>query len=738
MARAMPKQASKSGQRGAAARKPRSFRLAGGLVSFGLSFALCVALYLAAQRPDKTTQNSHVELSNWLSRAFYQIGFEIELLLGNNPHIAGPPAPGKEAAAPPLDPAAALGLDLTGLREALALYKVGRLIPGDAVAATARDPIVETTLAWVALREFPHDVGFARMRDFLDAHPGWPARDILERQMEEMLYVDNAGAEDIDAFFAGSSPETVFGRLALARAFKTEGDNGEAQRIIKALWRKSELPQPLETKIKTEFGTDLSKDDDKARADYLLYKDDQEAALRAAAVAGPQAEALAKLRIAAHNNAVSDKGFAKMVAKLPKPMQGDPGLIFAKAERLVHTEKFKDAAVLLLSAARDPALLVDGDAWWDVQKNLARKLLDLGETNLAYRLCAASAPETDSSKIEAAFEAGWIALRFMNDPQLAAKHFETAALYAETPTSIARAAYWQGRAADAAHEAAAKDFYETAAAQPETYYGQLARERLGLKSVPLRNIDTAATGTERDESVRVVELLYALGEKDLAYPLASAIAQHETSQSQLAALAKVIAAQRDAHTSLSIGKILAARRIQMDDLAFPTYGVPTFDPAENSASPAIVYAIARQESAFDSKAISSAGAKGLMQMIETTAKRTAQKIGVDFDQEKLISDSAFNAKLGAAHLGELLEEEKGSPILVFAAYNAGGHRVKQWIDAYGDPRKPDVDPVDWVERIPIAETRNYVQRVMENLTIYQARFGEAPRDQMLREIHAKL
>jgi soluble lytic murein transglycosylase len=125
-------------------------------------------------------------------------------------------------------------------------------------------------------------------------------------------------------------------------------------------------------------------------------------------------------------------------------------------------------------------------------------------------------------------------------------------------------------------------------------------------------------------------------------------------------------------------------------------------------------------------------------MIASTAKRTAERIGLDFDPEKLTNDAAFNAKLGAAHLGELLAEEKGCPILVFAAYNAGGHRVKQWIEAYGDPRSPNVDPVDWVERIPFSETRNYVQRVMENLTIYQTRFGEPLRGEMLREVNAKL
>ena len=163
----------------------------------------------------------------------------------------------------------------------------------------------------------------------------------------------------------------------------------------------------------------------------------------------------------------------------------------------------------------------------------------------------------------------------------------------------------------------------------------------------------------------------------------------------------------------------------VDALSFPDYGVPSFEPLQNSAATSVVYSVARQESAFDPAAESAAGAKGLMQMILSTAKRTAERAGVAFDPKRLLTDAAFNAQLAARHLGELLAEQKGSYILTFAAYNAGGKHVKEWLDAYGDPRKPGVDPVDWVERIPFSETRNYVQRVIENLAVYQARFGEA-------------
>jgi soluble lytic murein transglycosylase len=182
---------------------------------------------------------------------------------------------------------------------------------------------------------------------------------------------------------------------------------------------------------------------------------------------------------------------------------------------------------------------------------------------------------------------------------------------------------------------------------------------------------------------------------------------------------------------LLLGKLTSQRGVALDDVAFPIFGVPDFTPLAKSIALPVVYSIARQESAFQGDVVSHAGAKGLMQMLTSTARRTAQRAGVAFDEQRLLSDTAFNAQLGAAHLADLMDEQGQSLILTFAAYNAGGKRVKEWIAAYGDPRKTGVDPIDWVERIPITETRNYVQRVVENLGIYRARLNAGDKSPQL-------
>ncbi|MDQ6869865.1 MAG: lytic transglycosylase domain-containing protein [Pseudomonadota bacterium] len=614
--------------------------------------------------------------------------------------------------------------DLSGLAEAIAFYKAGDLARGDLAAATAKDKIVKTVLEWIALRSFPRETGFERLQAFMQAHPVWPALDWLKKRSEEALFGDRKSGALIKTFFSGADPETPAGKLALARVLTDDGKTAEAAALVRAVWREADLNLQIEAKVKTDFNTYLNKADHKFRADRLLYKEQIAAAFRAAALAGPDVLALAKARAAVINEGPSDK----LLAAVPLALRADPGFLFAQIHKRRHAGKIRAAADIMLAAPRDPSRLIDGDEWWIERRLLARKLLDQNDAVIAYKVCAEHSAASHEMRIEAEFTAGWIALRFLNDPPRAAAHFDAIAKLAETPMSRARAAYWQGRTAEAtsADDATttARTFYEQAAVHQTTYYGQLARAKLGLITMPIRSISNEAKGEDREDVIKVIELLYAAGEKDLAAPLVIEAARHFADETQVAALASLVAKQRDAHLSLNFGKIVSQRGMPIDELAFPNYGVPAFEPLQNSAAPSVVYSVARQESAFEPSAVSSAGAKGLMQMILSTAKRTADHAGVAFNPKRLVTDAAFNAQLAARHLGELMAEQKGSYILTFAAYNAGGKRVKEWIDAHGDPRKPGVDPIDWVERIPFTETRNYVQRVIENLSVYRVRFGE--------------
>ena len=653
----------------------------------------------------------------------------------DEPLIAAPDQPAAvavsaaQSAAPPateVDPPAGPSLaqtdpDAARVRQAIALYRKNDLVGGDALAQGATGALARTTMEWAALRLLPRDVGLGREDAFVLAHPDWPSMPWLKRRIEEAVAAQREDVTgSIDSRLSAAPLQTVTGKLALAKLERARGQAATTSQIVKGVWRTDDLTPYQETSILHDFGDIVDKSDHRYRADRFLYKEQIVPALREAAAAGPDYLMLARARVAVLANAASDAA----IAAVPKALQTDPGLIYARIQKARRANRIEEAADLMLAAPRDPAVLIDPDAWWVERRILARKLLDMGDTRRAYQVTAEHSAASPGMKIEAEFHAGWIALRFMNEPKLAAPHFAKIADWAETPISKARAAYWQGRTAEAAGDpAAAAKFYDAASQFPIVFYGQLAAAKLGRFELALRSPAPAASGEARGDAVRVAEYLFGLGERELALPLALDMARFDPSESQVGAMASVVANARDAWATLAVGKAATQRGMALDEVAFPTFGIPEFQPLRNSADLAIVYAIARQESEFDQRSLSSAGAKGLMQMISSTAKRTAEHAGIGYDDSRMATDAAFNAQLGAAHLGELMGELGGSYILTFAAYNAGGKNVKDWIDAYGDPRKPGVDPVDWIERIPFTETRNYVQRVIENLQIYRVRLG---------------
>jgi len=526
----------------------------------------------------------------------------------------------------------------------------------------------------------------------------------------------------VGAFFAGQKPASAAGKVALALALRADGAEREAAALVRDAWRNDTFGREFESKILDLFPGVLAQVDHRDRMERFLFKESWSSALRAAAYASKDYVLLAKARVAVGEEAGNAQ---KALDAVPPSLRYETSYLFAKAQFLRRKEKLDEAAKVLADVSRDPDILVDGDEWWVERRLLARKLLDKGDAKTAYAVARDHAGETTEKRIEAEFHAGWIALRFLNDPATAARHFADAAKIAERPISVARTAYWQGRAAEAAgaHDEA-RGFYEKAAGYSITYYGQLARAKLGQAEVALRALGSGGRAAfEITSAAQGLKKLYEAGVRDLAITLSSDLASRLTDASHLDALGQLVTDARDPRALLAVGKTAVQRGFPLDLHAFPTLGVPAFEPVGDRIEKAMVYAITRQESAFDPAAQSSAGARGLMQLMPDTARRTAKRFGFEFALDRLL-DPAYNAKLGAAHLGELMSDWKGSHILMFASYNAGGGNVSKWIKAYGDPRSPNVDPIDWVERIPFSETRNYVQRVMENLLVYRSRLNE--------------
>jgi soluble lytic murein transglycosylase len=618
--------------------------------------------------------------------------------------------------------------DVALVKNAIDTLRKGGASKATSVAAGISDPVARKLVEWIILRSDHNGADSARYTAFMAANPSWPSLGAFRRRAEAMLWVENAKPARVMSFFDGSSPQSAMGRLVLARALMAQGDTEGAKALVRDAWRNDPIPADVEKQVLERYSDFLSRADHKARMEKRLFAADKDSAMRAARRLGGADLAIAQLRLALGGKGGNAK---KLLDAVPEEARRDPGYLFARAYLLRHDEKIAEAAQVLLSAPTDLAQVHDGEEWWVERRIMARKLLDLGDARSAYRVVAEAAePTKENSRVERNFMAGWIALRFLDDPAAAATHFARIQEVSSHPTSLARSHYWLGRTAEALHRRdQARAEYQAAANSSAAYYGQLARARLGLAALalapPPATPDKRAE-IERLELVRALEILYALKETALVIPLMADLGGKLDDVGALSALGELAEQQHDARGMLHLGKAALARGLPLDYYAFPAVGVPRYSPIGPGIDNAMLFAIIRQESAFNPADWSAAQAMGLMQVTPIAAKDTCKRFSCSYDVKRLKNDMPYNLQVGAAELGGLMQEYRGNYMLAFAAYNAGRGRVQEWIARFGDPRDPKVDPVDWVERIPFMETRNYVQRVMENMQVYRTRFGAAP------------
>ena len=628
--------------------------------------------------------------------------------------------------------------NLAAAKQAIELVRRHKSNDATTLAASTGDPVVAKLVEWALLRQFASEAGFDRYVSFIRANPGWPRIPLLRRLAEVRLWQERRDSATVRRF-VGEAPTSPIGRLALARIEMGEGNRSHAESEVRAVWQSAQLSAELETAVLTAFPDVLTRADHLARMDRRIGAKDFSAATRAAKRVGPDQVAIVKACIAAegksHNggallNAVradarDDLGYA--LCRLHRLLRNDTPGSNVRGRIVTPKEDIAAAVKLTLSASQEDLRRQDTDEWWRERRVLARKLLDLGDAATAYQVVRnAASPTNPYYRAEFHFLAGWIALRFLDAPTTALEHFAHVADDMSDPITLARAAYWRGRAAEAAGQAEEMHAqYEAAARYPTAYYGQLARARLGLHDVVSLRSPPEPTDPNANELLHAADILYQIGEGDLVLSFVTDLAGESSDEAVIAGLGNLTAHYNDAQAMLLIGKTALARGLPMDLYAFPDLGVPNYSPIGSQVDRCMVYAIVRTESGFDQRDMSSAKAVGLMQVTPAAGRDTAKRFGVSYDWKRLVSDPVYNTQMGAAEVAALLKDYRGSFILTFAGYNAGRGRVEQWMAQHGDPRDPKIDAVDWVERIPFAETRNYVQRVMENLEVYRGRFGES-------------
>ncbi|WP_185983083.1 transglycosylase SLT domain-containing protein [Aureimonas mangrovi] len=548
----------------------------------------------------------------------------------------------------------------------------------------------------------------------------WPGMATLRANSERALYKERPAAREVLAAFASSAPETPEGAMALARAYVETGDAGRARQLVSRAWRTERLTRDTEAEMLRSFGSLLTKEDHKVRMETLLYSNRITEAERVSALAN--SETLFRARAASIRGENADS----RLAAVPANQHSDPSYQFARAVNLRKADRPRDAAAVFFAATRDPAAQIDPNAWWNEKRIVARMLIERGDARDAYRLVSEQPATGIVEGVEQQFHAGWYALRQLNDPRRASAHFAKIAEVSSRPLSQSRAYYWMGRAAEAGGPGNAQNYYAQAARHGATYYGQLAAAKLGRTPGAIafpRPSDAERQRFQSREAVRAIVRLQEIGSDWRAAGLYRSLAEEIDSPGELALLSTMAERRGNHALALDVGKIAYARGIDAPALAFPTGVIPA--NANISASgTALAYAIARQESAFNPQAKSPVGALGLLQLMPATARSLSREVGASYSEAKLLNDVSYNAQLGSRYLGQQIDTFGGSYVLTFVAYNAGPRRAREWVERFGDPRERPIDEVvDWVEQIPFTETRNYVQRVMENYQVYKMRLG---------------
>lgn len=586
------------------------------------------------------------------------------------------------------------------------------------LAERAKETLPAKFIQWLDLTRPGPGRAFDEISAFMRDNPDWPGQATLQEQAERAM-TDGLGPDGVIAWFDGREPRTAEGAMRLGYALMRKGDTERGLAVLRNGWINFPMQRPVEDSFVASFGSNLRPTDHWARLDRLLWERESEAARRQMKRVDADHRLLAEARLKLIDGASDAKTY---IQRIPDALKGDPGLLYDRV-RLLRTKDDNVGAAALLDPP--PATTPYPDKMWREYEWQARRALDRGEAQLAYRLAQAHGATDGSTFADGEWLAGWIALRFLGDEKRGYTHFSRMYEAVSSTISRGRGAYWAGRAAEAMGDATlAADWYRKAAENLGSYYGQLGAQRLGgaggLQLTPLPKIDEPTRAAfEKDELVRLLRMMAEIDQTDRMRSFLIRLAEAAKSPAEFRLLAELGKELGRPDFGVAVAKVARQQGIELIDYLYPTTKLPAGDQPED----ALVLAVIRQESAFDRKAESSAGALGLMQLMPRTAKHVAKSLGIAFSEKKLTSDSQYNIRIGRAYLADLIDSYGGSYLLAAASYNAGPSRAKEWISTYGDPRNPAVDTVDWVESIPFSETRNYVQRVLENLQIYRHRLA---------------
>ncbi len=582
---------------------------------------------------------------------------------------------------------------------------------------------------WYYLRSPGSGANAEQIEAFRKANPHWPNQRSLRVRAEAALLVKNGHPEATIAFFKDEEPKSGVGKAALAGAYLKKGNQDKAKRLIVSAWREHTLDKATQKLILKRFSSLLTPEDHKARIDKLLYQNRKSMiapALSIATLLGKEEKQKVRARAAVIRKS---KAAGKLLEKVSSDTL-DVGLTFHKIQWLRRNDREPEAWELLKELPTDPMKLVDADKWWIERKKNSRDALNAGCPEIAYKIASQHGAVSDKYVVDAEFIAGWIALQFLHKPEVAITHFRAQRNAAVKPRTVARAEYWLGRTALVTGKPEdANMFFYNAAQHSHTFHGMLALQSLDPDSQKLI-VPATPKPTKEDmnrlfdrDAAKALGVVRAAGLEKFTRTFLYQLARTLESPAEIVLIAEYARSIDKLQASVRLSKVAFNRGFPLGDYAFPIDALPQYKRLNDGVEEGLLHSLTRQESEFNVYAKSRVGAQGLMQLMPRTARSIARSYKIRYRRAKLTKDGSYNVMLGTAHLRDLVDDFGGSYIMAIASYNAGGPRVIQWVRAYGDPRDPEIDPLDWIERIPFTETRRYVRKVLTGLQIYRARLN---------------
>ncbi len=570
-------------------------------------------------------------------------------------------------------------------------------------------------ILWLSLQDQQSGASFGEITRFMEENPDWPKMERLALRAEQAIHSSAVTDAQLTRWFDAHPPVSGAGKVALAElAARKNAPPGYVAQLLRSAWETGDFDENEEARILEEHGSALAPQDHAARASRLIWEGKFASAERMLPLLAADLRTLMRARIALMSD---DKDGAYLALQMEKERLNDPGLIYARM--LWRDRRDDDAGVreMLLMAPPDPPF---ADKWWRLRERQVREAIDARNIDLAARLLAGRGNLDGAAYADALWLEGWLMLEFQHRPQEAYTRFYAMFDSVKYPVSKARAAYWAARAAEGSGDmAAAGHWYNTASAYPSTFYGQLA-SAAATGSAPLKIPADPIVSQEAKQRFRGRELVRAItlslenGQEELANTLANHLIDEAAEPRQAALTATLMRELHSTHMGVRAAKRALQSGVLLLEAGYPRIGLGSDAPIE----PALAMAIARQESEFDARAKSRAGALGLMQLLPGTAKETARKHDIPYAELSLTQPS-YNVRLGSLYLARQIQNFNGSYVQAIAAYNAGPRRVREWVGDFGLPGNTPEEAVNWIEKIPYSETRNYVQRVLENLQVYR-------------------